>query len=148
MSVEIKAKSIVITGLTEEVDETPYQRAFYFLANIDTKFKQEEVDIAYRVGNNDQKAQEQQQPQSLIVVFMDYHEVSIMSLKNKLRKDVDHNKIFVNDDLPPDVRQSREEMREISNYAKEKGYTSKVSGSKHLVNNKVHQSHELDLLPN
>lgn len=71
-----------------------------------------------------------------------------MRQKNSLRNNVDHHKIFVNEDLPTEVRQNRDQLREISTYAREKGYTSKVSGDKLLVNDKVYQKHELDLLPN
>lgn len=53
----------------------------------------------------------------------------------------------MNDDLPNELRQNRDEMREISAYAKEHGYTSKVTGNKLVVNGRHYQHHELSLLP-
>lgn len=71
----------------------------------------------------------------------------IMELKNKLRNNQDHQNVFVNDDLLAEARQNREQMRDISNYARKKGFESKVSGDKLTVNGKIYQPHELDLLP-
>lgn len=53
----------------------------------------------------------------------------------------------MNDDLPPETRQLREDKRQISKYAEEKGYTSKVSGSKLIVDGVSYESSELELLP-
>lgn len=56
--------------------------------------------------------------------------------------------MYVNDDLPPEIRKKRENMREIAKYAEEHGYKSKVSGNKLIVNGVPYLPHELDLLPN
>lgn len=147
LSAEVKAKGIVITGLTEESNEVPLDKAFTFLQKIDASLKREDLDIAYRVGVTESRT-EDQAPRSLIVVFYGHSKKrDIMNRKINLKKSDDYHKVFVNDDLPTELRQNREEMREISAYAREHGYTSKVSGNKLLVNGKHYQHHELSMLP-
>lgn len=81
LGAEIKAKAIVINGLPEETNEVPLERALTFLQNIDTSLQKEELDIAYRVGVPDTKA-EIQTPRSLIVVFYGHSKKrDIMNLK-------------------------------------------------------------------
>lgn len=147
MGIEIKAKSVVVNGLDELPNEIPVQRAFDFLKCIDVTLKIEEIDIAYRIGSQDTRSVDKS-PRSLIVIFYGLSKKrSIMDLKNKLKNNQDYQKVFVNDDLPVEARQNREQMREISNYAKEHGFESKVSGDKLTVNGRIYQHHELDLLP-
>lgn len=147
LSAEVRAKGIVINGLTETTSDTPIVQAFNFLKNIDDSLKQEEIDVAYRVGVTDNKSEEQS-ARSLVVIFYGHSKKrDIMNLKTNLKKHVDYHKVFVNDDLPTEMRQHRDEMREISNYAKENGYNSKVSGNKLHVNGRTFQHHELNLLP-
>lgn len=148
LGIEVKARSIVINGLDETSDEIPVQRAYDFLKCIDTSLKIEDIDIAYRIGSLDTRNVEKT-PRSLIVIFYGLsRKRGIMDKKNSLKYDQNLRNVFVNDDLPIEARQNREQMREISNYAKEKGFESKVSGDKLTVNGKVYHPHEMDLLPN
>lgn len=89
---------------------------------IDNSLKQEDMDIAYRVGVPDTKT-DVQAPRSMIFTFCGLSKKQhIMSLKNNLKNDVDHHKVYVNDDLPIEVRQHTDKLREISNYAKQKRF--------------------------
>lgn len=147
LSIEIKAKSIIINGLDEAADENPVQKAFSFLKCIDDSLKLEDIDIAYRIRSLDTRNVDKTS-RSLIVTFYGLSKKRcIMDKKNNLRNNQDYQQVFVNDDLPAEARQSRENMREISSYAREKGYVSKVSGDKLTVNGRVYFPHELDLLP-
>lgn len=147
LGIEVKAKSVVINGLEETQDEIPIQKAYDFLKCIDTSLKLEDIDIAYRIGLPNTRNIDNV-PRSLIVVFYGLSKKrGIMSAKNSLRNDQKLQKVFVNDDLPVEARQNREKLREISTYAKEHGYESKVSGDKLTVNGKIYKPHELDLLP-
>lgn len=145
LSLEVKAKSVVINGLSETQKEDTLLRVFGFLHDIDKDLVKEDIDICYRVGAAELGAP----PRSIIVTFMSLAKKRrLMTIKNSLKDHKDYSKVYVNDDLPPELRKKRENLREIAKYAEEHGYKSKVSGNKLIVNGETYLPHELDLLPN
>lgn len=146
MSTELRAKSIVISGLNEIPDENAHQVVYNFLLNIEPSLKYEDIDICYRMGPNQLAGSSVSR--NMMAMFMGLGKKQlIMKKKNSLRKNTAHQNIYLNDDLPQTTREIRETLREISKYAGEKGYKTKVSGSKLVVEGKTYHPHELDFLP-
>lgn len=136
----------MISGLKEEQNEDAHQVVFDFLKNIEATLKFEDIDICYRLGAS--QSDKKNPSKNMMVVFMGLRKKQlIMRKKNSLRDNVTHKNTYLNDDLPQETRQIRETLREIARYADEKGYKSKVTGSKLVVDGKVYQPHELDYLP-
>lgn len=146
LSTEMRAKGIVISGLKETQDEDPQQVAYDFLLNIEPSLKYDDLDICYRLGQmqNDSK----KLPKNLMVIFQGLgKKQKVMKKKNLLRKNSTFANTYLNDDLPKETREIRETLREISKFADEKGYNSRVSGSKLFVDGTIYHPHELDFLP-
>lgn len=149
LSMEVKIKSIVINGLHKVVGENTLISAFNFLNVIDCNLLLDDIDVSYRIGAPNEAQQSQRNaPRSLIVIFKTIAKKrDTMRLKKCLKDSQAHKSVYMNDDLPVEVRQVRENMREIANFADEKGYTTKVSGNKLMVDGIAYHPHQLDLLP-
>lgn len=145
MSTEIRAKGIVISGLKEQQNEDPHLVSYNFLTNIEPTLKFDDLDICYRLGTSQT---ESKNSKNMMVVFMGLgKKQQIMKKKNNLKDNPSYKSTYLNDDLPQETREIRENLRDISRYAGEKGYKSKVSGNRLVVDGKIYQPHELDFLP-
>lgn len=114
LSMEVKAKSVVISGLSEQHGENTLITAFNFLNSIDGNLLQDDIDICYRIGQQQDipgnlpgnaagTAAQRNAPRSLIVIFKTIAKKrDIMSLKKNLKNSEQHNMIYVNEDLPVD----------------------------------------------
>lgn len=72
----------------------------------------------------------------------------IMENKWILTNHQKYGNIYLNDDLPPDIKNERRTLRDISKFAQQLGYkVCKVSGLKLMVENKVYRYNTLYLLP-
>lgn len=147
---EVKAKSVVINELPENRDEDLRITTSNFLKAINGNLSDSYLDSCYRVGVKDNSTDaSERQPRSIIVTFFSLEKKkALMIAKNNLKNHLTYSRVYVNDDLPPETRQLREDIRQIPKYAEEKGYTSKTSGSKLIVDGVGYDPSELELLPN
>lgn len=138
----------MINGLQETGDEIVLSKAVDFLRKVDPTLTVNDIDICYRVGNVGDQSNTNKSTRSLIVIFKTlFKKRGIMDLKKNLKGSQEHQSVYVNEDLPLEVCQARENLREISRYAIEHGHTSKVSGSKLTVDGITYHPHELNSLP-
>lgn len=100
---------------------------------------------AYRIG---QASSEEKYIRPMVIKMSDtVVKLIIMENKGKLMKHPKFDKVFLNDDLPPELKKQRRTLREISKYARYLGYNSKASGSKLIIDNKTYRYETLYLLP-
>lgn len=146
---DIKAKSVVINGLRENKEEDTRLITLNFLQAIDEHVTNNDFDSCYRVGSQEGTDATHPQSRSIIVTFYSLEKKkALMTAKNNLKSHPVYGKTYMNDDLPPETRQLREDIRQISKYAEEKGYTSRITGNKLIVDGTSYDSSELELLPN
>lgn len=142
----IKNANIVVEGLVEISGENCVDRIINVFTAIESKISVDDIISAYRVGV---KSKENKFPRSMVVKLHDTRvKMIIMENKGKLWNTEDYNKIFLNDDLPPQIKNERRTLREIAKFAHQLGYKGcKASGSKLVVDGKAYRYDTLHLLP-
>lgn len=142
----VKNANIVVEGLAEISGENCADRIINVFTAIDSKFSADDIISAYRVGA---KSNENKFPRSMVVKLQDTRiKMIIMENKGKLWNTEEYNKIFLNDDLPPKIKNERRTLREIAKFAHQLGYAGcKASGSKLVVDGKAYRYDTLHLLP-
>lgn len=102
MSTELRAKSIVISGLKEVQNEDTHQVVFDFVSNIEPTLKFEDIYICYRLGVS--QSDNKNSSKNMMVVFMGLGKKQlVMKKKNSLKDNVTHKNTYLNDDLPPET---------------------------------------------
>lgn len=144
LSHALKNINIVIDGLSELQGEDCKTRVTEILQIIEKKFHQDDIFAAYRIGQETEN-----RPRSVVIKLYDpLVKQMLMEGKWKLMKDKRGDKIFLNDDLPPKMKNERRIIREICRYAHKKGYKDcKASGSKLSIEGKGYRFETLHLLP-
>lgn len=144
LSHTIKNANIVVDGITEKQGENCKMSVTKILQIIESKFSSDDIISAYRIGQTTED-----RPRPMVVKFYDaLVKQIIMDGKWKLMKDKKGDKIFINDDLPPQMKHERRILCEICKYAHKIGYENcKASGSKLVVNGKAYRYSTLHLLP-
>lgn len=142
----VKNANIVIEGLTEVEDENCVTKVCDVFQAIDSKFSKEDITTAYRIG---QRKDDNKYPRPVVVKLQDVLvKTMLMENKGKLMKNDSYKMIFLNDDLPPNMKMERRVLREISKYAHQIGYKGcRASGSKLVINGKAYRYETLHLLP-
>lgn len=106
--------SVVINGMAENKGENIRITTLNFLKAIDVNVMDGDFDTCYRVGAQD-NATDVKHPRSIIVTFYSLEKKkALMGAKNNLKGHLSYNKVYMNDDLPPETRQIRDDIRQIS----------------------------------
>lgn len=142
----VKNANIVVEGLIEVEGENCVAKVGEIFQKIDSKFLDEDILSAYRIG---QKLDDNKYPRPVVVKFQDVNvKMILMENKGKLMKFDEFKMIFLNDDLPPNMKMERKVLREIAKYAHQIGYKGcRASGSKLVINGKAYRYETLHLLP-
>lgn len=142
----LKNSNIVVEGVTEVQGENCMNKVCLIFQAIESKCHIDDIVSAYRIG---QKSDEGKYPRPIVVKLMDpLVKMVIMEGKGKLMKNEHYSKVFLNDDLPPQIKKERKILREISKYAYSVGYKDcKVSGSKLVIEEKAYRYDTIHLLP-
>lgn len=143
LSLEIRDKSLVINGIPED-DSTPLiSQVHDILGRLFPSLHRSDIDLVYRTG-----ARYGNTPRPVFISFLRARDKrEIFERREGLRDDVSTKWIYVNEDIPPELRGPRADMRALAKYATEIGYTAKAVGDKLVINNRVFRSNELHLLP-
>lgn len=142
----LKNSNLIIEGIVERENENCLDIACEILKFIENKCSAEDIISAYRIG---QSRDNNKRPRPLVVKLIDPLIKSIiMENKWKFTKHASYEQIFLNDDLPPDIKKERRTLREIAKFAQQQGYKgAKASGSKLLIDGKGYRYDTLHLLP-
>lgn len=140
---EVKAKNIVINGLSEKKGENTVKVAATFLKSFVTNLEPKDIENAYRMGApSDAK-------RSILVKFKDMDtKKDVMAKKASLKDQKKLKKVYCNEDLPEAIRKTRQILREIGRFAIKTGYKDvKVTGSKISIDGVTYYDRDLMLLP-
>lgn len=141
----LKNANLVIEGLLETNGENCKSKALEIFQVLEGKCQADDIITAYRVGqvSNDDKF-----PRPMVVKMADPRiKTVLMEQKGKLMHGK-FNMIFLNDDLPPELKKQRRTLREICKFAHQTGYRNcKASGSKLTIEGKTYRFDTLHLLP-
>lgn len=140
---EVKAKNIVINGLSEKKGENTVKVAATFLKNFATSIDAKDIENAYRMGAPGEAKR------SILVKFktMDTKK-EVMAKKSSLKDKKNLKKVYCNEDLTENTRKTRQTMREIGRFAVKSGYKNvKVTGSKIIIDGVTYYDRDLLLLP-
>ena len=101
----------------------------------------EDIDKVHRYGRSMHG-----RPRPIIVRF------TKISSRDSVLRNVKHlrdarSKVYVNEDLPVEVKNQRADLRAIATHAKHQGIEAKVQGDTLIMENRKHSSEDLDLLP-
>lgn len=142
----LKNSNIVIEGIPENPNENCRVVAAEILKAIEKKSGAEDIISAYRIGHSSEHSK---RPRSMVVKLTDpLIKLIIMENKWRLTKLDNYANIFLNDDLPPDIKKERRTLREIARFAIQQGYKGvKASGSKLLIEGRAYRYESIHLLP-
>lgn len=142
----LKNSNIVVEGVVETTGENSITIVTDIFKEIESKCQVEDVITAYRIG---QKPTNEAYTRPIVVKMMDpLVKLVIMENKGKLINHKQYSKVFLNDDLPPKMKNERKILREICKYAHTVGYKGcKVSGGKLVVEGKKYRYETIHLLP-
>lgn len=142
----VKNANIVIEGLVEVDGENCLAKVCDVFRAVDSEFLEEDIISAYRIG---QKPDDGKNPRPIVVKLQDtLVKAMLMENKGKLMNNEPFKKIFLNDDLPPNIKNERRTLREIAKYAHRIGYKGcRASGSKLVINGRSYRYETLHLLP-
>lgn len=142
----LKNNNIVVEGVPEIQGENCMNKVCLIFQAIESKCHMDDIISAYRVG---QKPEDGKYARPIVAKMMDpLVKTVIMEGKGKLMKDELYSKVFLNDDLPPQMKKERKVLREICKYAYSVGYKGcKVSGSKLVIEGKAYRYDTIHLLP-
>lgn len=145
---ELRSCNMIINGIAKDKDENCKDVSLKFFRNLVPNYQSDKILLAYRVGK---ERKDGEVNRAMFVKFRDVEaKQEVMKRKSVLRKNksLGLGKVFCNDDLPEDVRQKRQEMREIARYAVSIGYRDiRVTGDKLIFSGNSYQEDELHLLP-
>ena len=135
--------NIVIEGMPEVPGETrvmdQVQKFFYEQLNLD--IKPSDIDKAHRYGrvfNN--------KPRPILVRFMGIASRDLV-LQNVKKLREARSPIYVNEDLPPEVKRQRADMRAIATYARHLNESAVVKGDTLTLNQSKYKSMVAMFLP-
>lgn len=142
----LKNSNIVVEGVPETPGENCMELVCDIFREVENKCQPEDVITAYRIG---QKPTNDAYTRPIVVKMMDpLVKLVIMENKGKLFKHERYSKVFLNDDLPPKMKNERKVLREICKYAHLVGHKGcKVSGGKLVVDGKSYRYETIHLLP-
>lgn len=143
LSLEIRDRSLIINGIPED-DLTPLiSQVHDILGKLFPSLHRTDIDLVYRTG-----ARFGNTPRPVFVSFIRARDKrEIFERRDTLRDDVSTKWIYVNEDIPPELRGPRADMRALAKYATEIGYNAKAVGDKLVIENRVFRANELHLLP-
>lgn len=140
---EVRKRNLVISGLTEELNENLYVRTVNILKPICNAFQQEDIDCVYRVGTpTTGKTRE-----VIVELFSKYVKESILKGRRNLKEYESTKNVWINEDLPHRLRKTKGVMRDIVRRAGEVGIPCALSGDKITCNNITYDMHHLKALP-
>lgn len=143
LSLEIRDRSLVINGIPEDESTPLISQVHDLLGKLFLNLHRSDIDLVYRTGGRFGNA-----PRPVHVSFLracDKRE--IFDRRDILREEECTKWIYVNEDIPPELRGPRADMRALARYATEIGYTAKAVGDKLIIENRVYRANELHLLP-
>lgn len=142
----LKNSNLVIDGLKENKGEDCRQLCFDIFKEIENKCQLEDILTAYRIG---EASKDGKFERPIVVKMADsVIKACLMENKGKLMHHDTYGKIYLNDDLPPEIKKQRKTLREISKFAYSIGYKNcKASGSKLTIEGKTYRYDTLHLLP-
>lgn len=162
---EIKEKKIILAGIPESKGESVKSVAVNNLKSVLEKstekqqtvgykgpkfatsvesFSASAIDSAYRIG----KYRKGAPPRGILVSFVKTDDRRlILKAKNSIKMGTDVN-FYINEDQSVDTRNHRASIKRLSKSAKDTGLDSSTSGDKLIIDNKLFNSDELDLVPN
>lgn len=142
----LKNSNIVLEGVAETPNENCIDKVTNILKEIESKCHKEDLVTAYRVG---QKFDDAKFPRPIVAKLVDpLVKTIVMEGKGKLTNHELYSCVYLNDDLPPKLKQERKVLREIAKFAHKAGYKGcKASGSKLLIEGKAYRYETLHLLP-
>lgn len=143
LSLDCKDKSMLINGLPELSSNSLNQQVFDLLRPLFPGLLHSDLDLVYRTGK-----QFPNQPRSVFVSFIRAADRRlIFANRDTLRDDDTTRNIYVNEDVPQELRGPRADMRAIAKLANETGHSAKTIGDKITIDNMTYRSNELHLLP-
>lgn len=102
-----------------------------------------DIDLVYRTGANHGNA-----PRPVFVSFIRARDKrEIFQKRDSLREGTSTRWIYVNEDVPPELRGPRADMRALARHASDLGHTARAVANKLIINNRVFRANELHLLP-
>ena len=145
LELEVKKRTIVITGVSEEEEEDPKITANNIFKEINQRISIDDIDDAYRRGKINRKSK---WPRPLVVTLLkvsvrDY----LLQNSERLNHKSDYEKIFLNEEIPYEIRKSKNKMRSIVSRAQDAGIDSKIVGNDLLIDGIKFKHDELDLIP-
>lgn len=100
------------------------------------------LDNVYRIGKPKAYGS-----RNISVTFLRKDEKEMVCRARSATKDNEEIRFFISDDLSQDGRSLKAELRRISTVAKFKGYESKVTGNRVVIDSRPYASNELALIP-
>lgn len=142
----LKNSNIVIEGVPEVEGENCMEKVCTIFKAIENKCHLHDIISAYRIGR---KSDEDKYTRPIVAKLMDpLVKTVVMEGKGKLIKHELFSKVFLNDDLPPQMKKERKILRDICKYAHSVGYKNcKASGSKLVIEGRAYRYDTLHLLP-
>lgn len=140
---ETKKKNLVISGLTEEINENLFLKVINVIQAICYQFSQDDIDCTYRVGTT----QSAKTREVIVELYSRYVKEEVLKGRKKLRESELTRNIWINEDLPPRTRKSKGLMRDIMRRANEKQIPCTMSGDKLTCNNITYDVQYLSALP-
>lgn len=101
------------------------------------------IDHVFRIG----KPRRGNYRRNISVTFARFDDKDMVIRARAATKDNEDIKFFISDDLTPDGRALKAELKRISSVAKSQGLDTKVSGNKVTVESRSYASNELSLIP-
>ena len=139
-----RKKNLVIEGLSEKPrghEDTHATVVDLFKAmDIDGPVN---YDQAYRIGPFNEK-----RTRALFISFVKMEDRNfIFSQRTNLRKSVNHYNVWINDDVTPEARRTRNVIRQVTSGAKEAGARCTSTQQAVIIDNRRYDLMNLDLLP-
>ena len=141
--VQSRKLNVIIDGLNETEGENLLQITLSVFSHTGKSYTEADIDAVYRVGSNNAR-----KPRIIIVrLYKQHQRDEILRNRAAIKKNAMYKNVWLNDDIPEQVRQQRAELRAIYNLARTKGIEARVAQDFIVIEGAKYRHPDLNSLP-
>ena len=145
--IDKKRSNIIVEGFKETDKENTRHNVIKLLTDIGVTNANENVVTAFRLGNVS-KAHANPRPRPILVkLTQQSYKYEVYKHVKNIKDLADGKRVFIKDDLPPEIAQQRQELRCLAAAARDRELEATVRGGAIIVDNKRYTYAEIGDLP-
>ena len=140
-----RSHNVIIEGIMEDKNEDIRKKIDELFEALNLQFDSEWVDLVHRIGVKNENSK---RPRAIRVnfPFLRYQNEFFRNLY-RLKQSQKFKRVYVVDDVSPEIQEKTKELRAVSAFARSKGIDAKMKGQKIVVDGKAYTYEEMSDLP-